>query len=50
MLLGHAAVQEMVKDSAKTEPQMICVDGLFHACARPLQECLEAVSVILNAG
>eukprot|EP00012_Vannella_robusta_P009065 CAMPEP_0206205796 /NCGR_PEP_ID=MMETSP0166-20121206/14472_1 /ASSEMBLY_ACC=CAM_ASM_000260 /TAXON_ID=95228 /ORGANISM="Vannella robusta, Strain DIVA3 518/3/11/1/6" /LENGTH=786 /DNA_ID=CAMNT_0053625961 /DNA_START=97 /DNA_END=2454 /DNA_ORIENTATION=+ len=40
MLLGYSAVQEMVKGTAKAEPQMICVDGLFHTCTRTIAECL----------
>ena len=47
MLLGYSAVQEMVKGTAKAEPQMICVDGLFHTCTRTIAECLATVSTIV---
>jgi len=48
MLLGHAAVIELLSGRAKAEPRMICVDGLFGTVARPISECLETCQSIVK--
>lgn len=40
---------EMVKGTAKKEPRMICIEGLFDACSRPLADCLKACQEITSS-
>jgi len=49
MLLGHAAVQELVSGNAKEQPQLICVDGIFDSCTRPVADCLTTCENIMKA-